>query len=65
MMISRIAMMGRFKLLVCRGQCAVEPVKAALTMIFKAVLTTKIQLSLTINVPSSFVLASESATRLQ
>src|SRR5258707_149213 len=43
MMISRIAMMGRFKLLFCRGQCAAEPVKAALTMIFKAALTTKIK----------------------
>jgi hypothetical protein len=61
-MISRIAMMGRFKLLVCRGQCAAEPVKAALTMIFKPALTTKIKLPFTINVPSSFALAAESAT---
>jgi len=59
-MISRMAMMGRFKLLICCGQCAKEPVKAALTMIFKAALTTKINPSFTINVPSSFAKAGES-----
>jgi len=46
---------GRFKRLICRGQCDREPVNPSLTMIFRPALTMKIYLSLTINVPSSFV----------
>ncbi len=62
MMISLKAIAARFKLLICRGQCADASVKAALTMIFKTALTTKIKPSFTINVPSSFAKASGSAT---
>ena len=51
---------ARFKLPTCRGQCAGEPINAALTMIFKAALTTKIKPPFTINVPSSFAKAGES-----
>src|SRR5260370_23736211 len=54
---------ARFKLLICRGQSAPEPVNPPLTMNFKSALTTKISLSFTINVPSSFAFKSESATR--
>ena len=42
MMISLKAIARRFKPLICRGQCAREPVNAALTMIFNGALTTKI-----------------------
>jgi hypothetical protein len=62
-MFSLIALGGRFKLLICRGQCAAAAVNASLTMNLKAALTIKIYREFTTNVPSSFALAAESATR--
>src|SRR6202790_2772127 len=54
---------GRFKLLICRGQSAPEPVNPPLTKKIKPSLTRKINLRFTINVPSSFAFKCESATR--
>jgi DNA recombination protein RmuC len=54
---------GRFKLLICRGQSAPPAVNALLAMNLAPALTIKINASFNINVPSSFALASESATR--
>src|SRR6266436_2774703 len=54
---------GRFKRLICRGQCAPAAVQGSLTMNFREALTTKINPRLTINVPYSFAFKAESDTR--